>query len=534
MKRFLIALILSALSLSLWAQGYEIGVKFKSIPGDTIILGHHFNERLIPDDTVKLDSKGFGVFKGKKKLPGGMYFIFLPSRNYFDILIDDNQKFTIENDTVVKDFLNNMVITGDVQNQLFVDYQKFLGECRTEYEKVSNDLKKYQEKKDQAKIDECNAKFTEINTRVENKYKEQVAKYPDMFFSKFLTATRDVQVPTTITDQNERYFYYKAHYFDNFDVSDGRLLRTALYEPKIQQYIDNIVLQVPDSLIKETNWLVNKSRPKGKLVKGENDELFRFMLVYFFNKYAKSEAMVAENVYCSLAEIYVKDAVWDTDSFKTELKKKITKKENCLVGNISKNLILKQLPNDTVKINALRPHTDVLKNEGVELEKQKPDFEARRKDVVDILENLNNAFGPYIDMHKTPAKYTLIVFWEPDCSHCKEEIPKLFKFYNDTLSTMGVKVWAVYMNRSVDKLGDLHRHINKWFDFVKEKKLFANGWINCWNPFDQYRDNYDVNSTPTFYLLDDKKEIVAKRIGHEQVYEIIKMIEEEKAKRGEK
>ena len=99
---------------------------------------------------------------------------------------------------------------------------------------------------------------------------------------------------------------------------------------------------------------------------------------------------------------------------------------------------------------------------------------------------------------------------------------------------MGVKVWAVYMNRSVDKLVDLHRHINKWFDFVNEKQLFANGWINCWNPFDQYRDNFDVNSTPTFYLLDEKKEIIAKRIGHEQVYEIINMIEDEKAKRGEK
>ena len=218
MKRFVIALMLSALSLSLWAQGYEIGIKIKSIPGDTIILGHHFanDKRLIPDDTVKLDSKGFGVFKGKKKLPGGMYFIFMPSRNYFDILIDDNQKFTIENDTTPAKFLENMVITGDLQNQLFVDYQKFLGKCRTDYEKAKTDEER-----------------EAVNKRVEDHYNEQITKYPDMFFSKFLTATRDVQIPANITDQNERYFYYKAHYFDNFPVSDGRLLRTALYEPKI-------------------------------------------------------------------------------------------------------------------------------------------------------------------------------------------------------------------------------------------------------------------------------------------------------------
>ena len=87
------------------------------------------------------------------------------------------------------------------------------------------------------------------------------------------------------------------------------------------------------------------------------------------------------------------------------------------------------------------------------------------------------------------------------------------------------------MNKSVDNLGDLHRHINKWFDFVKEHKLFEKGWINCWNPFDQYRDNYDVNSTPTLYLLDEKKEILAKRLSHTQVYELINMIEEAENKK---
>ena len=142
MKKIFIALLLCVLCGGLQAQGYEIGIKIKSIPGDTVILGHHFNERLIPDDTVKLDAKGFGVFRGKKKLPGGMYFIFLPNRNYFDILIDDNQKFTIENDTTPSKFLDKMVITGDLQNQLFVDYQRFLAQCRTDFEKAKTDDEK--------------------------------------------------------------------------------------------------------------------------------------------------------------------------------------------------------------------------------------------------------------------------------------------------------------------------------------------------------------------------------------------------------
>ena len=498
MKKIMLLLLVTAILTGIAAaQGYEIKVKINHIPNDTVILGHHFNERLIPDDTVVLDNKCEGVFRGKEKLPVGMYFIFLPSRNYFDILIDGSQNFSIENDTT--DFLKNMKITGSIENQRFHDYQEMLGNATKEHRALTEQLEAA--KGNEAKENEIKEKMKAIGQRVEQEYINQKTQYPNQFFSKFLTATRDIEVPETITDQTDRFYYYKAHYFDNFPLC----------------------MQMPDSLIKECKMLVGKARG--------NDELFRFMLVFLFNKYAKDENMYAENVYVELAEIYCKEAKWDTDSFKTELKKKITKKENCLVGHLSKDLLMRQLPNDTVRIESLRPFIDKMKDEGVPIEKVKPDFEARRNDVVRILNDLINHFGRTdMSVHSVPAKYKMVVFWEPDCSHCKEEMPKLFSFYKDTLNTIGCKVFAVYMNRSVDNFSDLHRHINKWFDFVEEKKFFASGWYNLFNPFDQYRDNYDVNSTPTFYLLDDKNEIIAKRISFHQMYELMKYLEELKEK----
>jgi len=520
MKKIMLLLLVSAILTGIAsAQGYEIKVKIRHIPNDTVILGHHFNERLIPDDTVVLNSNCEGVFRGKEKLPVGMYFIFLPSRNYFDILIDGSQKFSIENDT--SDFLKNMRITGSIENQLFHDYQEMLSNASKEYKTLTEALEAA--KGNEAKENEIKEKMKAIGQGVEQAYEKQKTQYPDQFFSKFLTATRDIDVPASITDQTERFYYYKAHYFDNFPLDYAPLIRTSLYQPKVEKYINNLCMQMPDSLIKETKWLIDKTRG--------NDELFRFMLVFFFNKYAKDENMYAENVYVELAEIYCKDAKWDTDSFKTELKKKITKKENCLVGNLSKDLLMRQLPNDTVRIEALRPFIDKMKEEGVPIEKAKPDFEARRNDVVRILNDLINHFGRTdLSVHSIPAKYKMVVFWEPDCSHCKEEMPKLFSFYKDTLNTIGCKVFAVYMNRSVDNFGDLHRHMNKWFDFVEKQKMFASGWYNLFNPFDQYRDNYDVNSTPTFYLLDDKNEIIAKRISFHQMYELMKYLDEAKEK----
>ncbi|MCR5454872.1 MAG: DUF5106 domain-containing protein [Bacteroidales bacterium] len=520
MKKFMLLLLVSVILTGVaTAQGYEITVKINHIPNDTVILGHHFNERLIPDDTVVLNSKCEGVFRGKEKLPGGMYFIFLPSRNYFDILIDGSQKFTIENDTT--DFLKNMKITGSIENQIFHDYQVMLGEASKQYRTLNEELEKV--KGDEAKEAPIREKMKAVGQGVEQAYKDQIAKYPKQFFSVFLTSTRDIEVPESITDQNDRFYYYKNHYFDNFPLSDARLLRTQFYQNKVEKYIDNLCMQMPDSLNKECNWLIDKARG--------NDELFRFMLVFLFNKYAKNENMYAENVYVNLADIYIKDAKWDTDSFKTELGKKIAKRKNCLVGHPSKDLMMRQLPNNPTQIDALRPAIDKMKEEGVAVEKAKPDFEARRQDVVRILAEMINHFGRTdISVHSIPAKYKMIVFWEPDCSHCKEEVPKLFSFYKDTLSTMDCKVFAIYMNRSVDNFGDLHRHMNKWFDFVKEKNMFAPGWYNYLNPFDQYRDNYDVNSTPTFYLLDKNNEIIAKRISFHQMYDLMKFLNEAEEK----
>jgi len=525
MKRIILLLLMTAILTGMaTAQGYEITVKINHSAGDTVILGHHFNERLIPDDTVVLDNKCMGVFKGKEKLPGGMYFIFLKSRTYFDILIDGNQKFTIENDTVGSGYLKNMKITNSLENQIFHDYQVMLNDANKEYRKLNEEYE--QAKGDEAKEKAIKEKMKAVGERVEQAYKDQITKHPDMFFSKFLTATRDVEVPTEITEQNDRFYYYKNHYFDNFPLSDARLLRTQLYQPKVEKYIDNLCMQIPDSLNKECKWLISKARG--------NDELFRFMLVFLYNKYAKNENMYAENVYVELAEIFCKEAKWETDSFRTELKKKISKRENCLVGNPSKDLLMRQLPNDTVKIDALRPAIDKMKEEGVAVEKAKPDFEARRNDVVRILNDLVNSFGRTdISVHSIPAKYKMVVFWEPDCSHCKEEMPKLFSFYKDTLQTIGCKVFAIYMNKSVDNLGDLHRHMNKWFDFVKQQKMMASGWYNYFNPFDQYRDNYDVNSTPTFYLLDSKNEIIAKRISFHQMYELMKFLDEDEKRHQE-
>ena len=60
----------------------------------------------------------------------------------------------------------------------------------------------------------------------------------------------------------------------------------------------------------------------------------------------------------------------------------------------------------------------------------------------------------------------------------------------------------------------------KWVDFINKHQMYD--WINAWNPYDyKYKIQYDVRTTPQIFILDKDKKIIGKRIGHDQVFDLI-------------
>jgi hypothetical protein len=63
----------------------------------------------------------------------------------------------------------------------------------------------------------------------------------------------------------------------------------------------------------------------------------------------------------------------------------------------------------------------------------------------------------------------------------------------------------------------------KWVDFVNQHGLYD--WMNAWNPYSyEYKLTYDILTTPQIYILDENKTIIAKKVGPEQVEEIIRSL----------
>ncbi len=475
MRKVLFLIFLMIIEFYSYSQGYQIKIKINGIKNDKVILGHHFVDKLYPDDTVNVNSKGEGVFKGDEKLPGGMYFIYLPNSKFFDILINDNQEFEIIADSSANiDYIKSV---NSIENELFFDYQKFMIAKQKEAKELNQKKEKSDSEKEKEEITE---KIDKIREEIDVKIKQLSIDYPNTFFVKFLNATQDIEIPDppkdkdgNVIDSFFQFNYYQAHYFDNFDISDPRLLRTPLYENKIMTYLDKVIPQIPDSLIAVVDTFIEKSRT--------SDELFRYMMVSLFNKYARSEIMGMDAVYIHIADkYYIHEATWSDTAFINDLKERIIKTKPLLIGKVAPNSQLVYVPSELFEL--AKEDTDVMNNPHV---------------------------GSFFHIHDIKAEYIAIIFWSVDCGHCKKSLPILYKTY-EKLKDEGFKVLAIHM--LIDK--------QKWTNFINEHEYY--NWINAWNPYShQYKEDYDIQSTNVIYLLDRDKKIIAKRIGAEQVGEIV-------------
>ena len=127
-------------------------------------------------------------------------------------------------------------------------------------------------------------------------------------------------------------------------------------------------------------------------------------------------------------------------------------------------------------------------------------------------------------VHDMKAKYTLVVFYSPNCGHCQHELPKLDSAYRASLKGKGLRIYTVATETDDTTI----------MKFVKKNNM--QDWTNTWDPehTSNYHDKYDVYSTPTIYLLDDKKIIKGKRLDHSNIGGLIDMIEKKKEADKEK
>ena len=390
-RLFILIILLLGMEPSGSSQAYEIQAKIPSFHNDTVVLGHRFNASFIPKDTVILDAEGTGTFSGVESLPHCMYLVYLPDQSFFDLLISDDQFFSFANDT--GDFIQNMVVLDSRENEAFYEYQRYIQKNKTTAEAIQAKLVATSTEKDSSAVKQELGDLTRI---VQGRIEVYINENLDNFFGVFLKGLQEIKVPDPPLDEQEKpidpmfqYRYYRSHYFNNFDISDIRLLRTPFYEQKLMTYIEKVVPQHPDSLILEVDMLISKSR--------SDPQLFRYMLITLFNHFAQSQIMGMDAVYIHIADkYYIPEADWSDPEFITKLIERVEKSKPSLIGTKATDIQFVQIDMDHFIYAA--EDEDMKKNPYV---------------------------GSNRQLYDVDAKFTILYFWEADCSHCKVATPIL-------------------------------------------------------------------------------------------------------------
>ena len=75
---------------------YELTFKISGLKDSMVYLANYYGDKQYLKDSTHADADGNVVFRGPEKLPGGIYLFVFPGKTYFEILLDQEQTFTME------------------------------------------------------------------------------------------------------------------------------------------------------------------------------------------------------------------------------------------------------------------------------------------------------------------------------------------------------------------------------------------------------------------------------------------------------
>ncbi|MDC0204262.1 DUF5106 domain-containing protein [Flavobacteriales bacterium] len=490
MKNLLLLFSILSLSITINAQtlselfnninktktGYKISGEVIGLQDSSVILAYYFGGKQYATDTAEVINGKF-TFEGKKDLKGGMYLIVLSESNYFDIIISE-QYFSFS--TKSDDLVGSMTFENSTENPPFYEYLNFI----TQMQKDVTPLRQQLENAEGDAKKELQEKASKIDAKVRKYRDDFIKENHNKFFSKIVIATTEPEIPDSPLDSTGKpdktfpYRYYKQHFWDNIDFSDARMLRTPIFYNKMDQYLDKLTAKHPDSINVSADILVEHSRANG--------EIFQYVVSYITSTYERSKIMGMDAVFVHMVENYyiTNQCDWIDSTQLVKIADRAQKIAPNLIGREASEFL---------------------------------DFYGRpfMKDTAGVVHTLQ----------EIEAEYTLLIFFGPTCGHCKKEIPKI-KHEVDSLISKGIDIKTFVVATEFDK--------KEWKKFIKTQK--TGDWLNVadinhdneGNPVasSDWRDKYDIYSTPVIYLLDKNKKILAKRITHKQVVEIISRLEE--------
>lgn len=284
------------------------------------------------------------------------------------------------------------------------------------------------------------------------------------------------EIPLVMTDSGQRAAYYVQHYWDGYSLADTAFLRSDATELLYADFIDALQHATPEA---------RSSALRAMMIHAEADS-------------------TAYTRFCALSEKYL----YDPNS--------PMRNEDYYISVLEQMLACTRL-SETDKLRPADRLKQALKNRPGMVA---PDFTyvtpEHRKESGSINISASGGSSSGISaphrLHQFHADYTLLFFYDPDCSNClkfEQELSEMPAFLD--MQEKGIlRVLAIYP----DDNGE---------EWSLKSTQMPHGWVVGWNRQGDISSKtlYEIRATPTMYLLDKQKKVILKDASIEQIIQYL-------------
>ena len=426
---------------------YQIKVTSRGAADSIVyIRGSVFDDKnFIPKDTIKLNGKPVTI-KVAKPIIGGVYFFYFPNTKERIYFILEN-KDSVQFTFSGTHYLDS-VTTNKTKNKTLLAYQrleKTFSNLDSLYAKEIAAGKKYNLAQ--------KASFFKVKTDALVAYRTaalKTLKPEDALYIYFNGLNKlDLSVPS------RRDYAGRDLFIKQFDVNKPKFLFTPIFRNVLTEYFSYIPLQA-DSISKGVDTIMQQLNCSSKS--------YTYVFDYLTKLLKNREIQNNTEAYAEFIQKYVQQ-------------------KPCAV--IDKKLV-DQLTQEAKAIKSLKL-LDTCANVVL-------------PDTAGVVQNLH-AFASQYD-------YTVLIFFDPSCEHCKVELPKM----DSVIRSIATKTHLNIGKFAVCNDGVANNTI--WKAFILDNKLnenYVHVKLDSYNM--ELRKKYDAFTNPLFYLINKNLTLLGKKIS---------------------
>lgn len=353
-----------------------------------------------PDGTIRFNCQSCP--DGQKSYQQGLYYVKLAEQKYLQIILGDDQQFTMT--TKIADPDGQMQVQGSDDNQAFFENLKFERIGSPKFDAINKQLQGAT--KDSELYKSLKAQMKVLTDERKVHLDDLFRRYPNTLFTSFKKAGQE---PNLREDKpaDQQVFYYQQDFWTDVDWSDRRLLRTPVINNKVKRYFEVLTQQNQDSIFSSATRLVDKLF--------QYPEYYMFIANWVVRTYepTKTTLMDPEFVHVKMIQKYFtrERAFWSDSLEVFALQQRAGEMAQSLIGDIGPNVISKDLQGKTHKLM------------------------------------------------DSKADYLIVYMFSPSCEHCQEQTPLLVDWYNKNKGT--ADVYAIALDTNIDDPNELANYIKK-------------------------------------------------------------------------